>query len=563
MTARSLLLAAVGLAMLLCVSGEAILEIVEPPSLVTHFGGPVTPIREALFGVPPYGESITSRVLHSDGNPTACDVLTREQIPDIGEEPFILLVLRGNCTFVTKVRHAEMVGAEAVIIRDNRDEPRLPYMADDGTAGDVHIPSIMVNHEDGDSILAASGVTAQMTFTIEESDNVRIDFWTNSWDTITEEFKEEFGDVVRALGKDITVHPQLLVLDGSHWGCDTPAHICGEQCTNGGRYCAVDPEHHLGTGVSGANVIEENLRQQCLATVLSTSNQALWFNYTAQFNKECKDQWTSQCSYGQMANLGIDTTQVQQCVTSSGGTTADAENSILKQQLGLIVQQGIQLIPTILINGEAYRGGYSCPKPHDAYSCAILRVVCAGFTDGNEPAACFDSGGCPLGQLRDECGVCGGNGAFDQCGFCLRKNSSVFGKLCVDCAGVVGGSHTRDVCGVCGGSATTIAGCYSGTTDGSSRADQKCDCEGVSIATVVGVTLLFSVVITGAVSFLLWRQIQSLKRSMGVDGILSSYPLNPGGSDSVNPLISDLQPMSQGGNAGDSEYNALENQPEY
>lgn len=181
-----------------------------------------------------------------------------------------------------------------------------------------------------------------------------------------------------------------------------------------------------------------------------------------------------------------------------------------------------------MINGEAYRGGYSCPKPHDAYTCAILRVICAGYTDGKEPDACFDSGGCPLGQVRDECGVCGGEGAFDQCGFCLKKSSPLFGKLCVDCAGVVGGNHQRDYCGVCGGSASSITSCYSGSGDGST-ASTKCDCQpGVSMATVVGVTLLFVLIISGAMSFLLWRQIQGLKRSMGVDGILSSYPLNPG-----------------------------------
>jgi hypothetical protein len=42
---------------------------------------------------------------------------------------------RGVCHFVEKVRHAQMVGADAVVIVNNIEGNSLPVMADDGSAG--------------------------------------------------------------------------------------------------------------------------------------------------------------------------------------------------------------------------------------------------------------------------------------------------------------------------------------------------------------------------------------------------------------------------------------------
>ncbi len=42
---------------------------------------------------------------------------------------------RGACHFVEKVRHAQMVGADAVVVVNNIEGNNLPLMADDGSAG--------------------------------------------------------------------------------------------------------------------------------------------------------------------------------------------------------------------------------------------------------------------------------------------------------------------------------------------------------------------------------------------------------------------------------------------
>ena len=72
----------------------------------------------------------------------------------------IALVYRGTCTFVTKVRNAQNAGAAAVVIVNNvSDTPFGP--GDDGTGGDITIPSVMIGLSDGNTINGAlPGVNA-------------------------------------------------------------------------------------------------------------------------------------------------------------------------------------------------------------------------------------------------------------------------------------------------------------------------------------------------------------------------------------------------------------------
>lgn len=62
----------------------------------------------------------------------------------------IVLVERGGCHFVTKVRNVEKAGGSlAVIIDDQEDIPVHTIMSDDGTGGGIRIPSMMIGRKDG------------------------------------------------------------------------------------------------------------------------------------------------------------------------------------------------------------------------------------------------------------------------------------------------------------------------------------------------------------------------------------------------------------------------------
>ena len=61
----------------------------------------------------------------------------------------IFLVNRGKCPFTQKVRNCQNKGANLAIIMDNIDEGNYHIdeliMKDDGTGGDIHIPSILIS----------------------------------------------------------------------------------------------------------------------------------------------------------------------------------------------------------------------------------------------------------------------------------------------------------------------------------------------------------------------------------------------------------------------------------
>jgi hypothetical protein len=72
----------------------------------------------------------------------------------LGEERPIVLVRRGGCNFVTKVRNAQLVGANLVIIVDNEFEAtEYITMSDDGFGYLVKIPSVFIGEDDGSKIM--------------------------------------------------------------------------------------------------------------------------------------------------------------------------------------------------------------------------------------------------------------------------------------------------------------------------------------------------------------------------------------------------------------------------
>jgi len=154
------------------------------------------------------------------------------------------------------------------------------------------------------------------------------------------------------------------------------------------------------------------------------------------------------------------------------------ENKLLKDMVFEREKLGVYFLPTVTINGIAYRGTLSCAEPIDITACGVLTSICSGFKAGTEHAACLSSPGCALGAVRDICGVCGQNGKLDGCGQCLDQNDPAFkvngmfdacgvclnpgdkkwNMSCADCLGIVEGTRKFDECGVCGGPGKDLCG---------------------------------------------------------------------------------------------------------
>ena len=96
----------------------------------------------------------------------------------------IVLVDRGNCTFVTKVRNIEKLGVHLGIIADNMAEiTENLIMADDGTGSSVNIPSFIIRKGDADIIKqqllsSPAGVYVKAELEIIHPDNrVEYELW--------------------------------------------------------------------------------------------------------------------------------------------------------------------------------------------------------------------------------------------------------------------------------------------------------------------------------------------------------------------------------------------------
>lgn len=72
---------------------------------------------------------------------------------DYNEPAPIVMVERGQCSFVTKSFYSQLIGSKLCIIVDDRDENiEEIMMIDDGFGYNIHIPTVMVGKKEGDII---------------------------------------------------------------------------------------------------------------------------------------------------------------------------------------------------------------------------------------------------------------------------------------------------------------------------------------------------------------------------------------------------------------------------
>jgi PA domain len=376
--------------------------------------------REALFGVPPYGGSIQQSVYFADQDLCGTNVDATIGFPQrndggVWPAPYILMVERGGCTFVQKVRNAQRSGAAGVLIADNKClcsagdkckpdtedeecEMKEPIMADDGSGSDISIPSFLLFKEDADPIRevlkANQMVRVEMTWAIPKEDNrVEYDLFTTPTDEISRPFLNQFKVAALALGKHAKFTPHMYIYDGIKAGCQgfDGENQCYNLCTNNGRYCATDPDDDLDVGISGADVVRESLRRACIWQLYGQEDGVgeAWWNYVEEFSYRCKeeDYFTSdECINDVYIHAGVDKTKVDACITDSGGLEANEANTLMEAQLGEREAAGVVIIPSMYVDTAAIRGALEFA--------VVFKAVCAGYTSSTVPEVCLKCANC-------------------------------------------------------------------------------------------------------------------------------------------------------------------------
>ncbi|XXQ35525.1 PA domain-containing protein [Plasmodiophora brassicae] len=379
--------------------------------------------QPSLFGMPTYGRSLRGQIFWSSNRDDRAGCKPIQQTPNNpNHNPIVYMFERGGCTFVTKVRHAQDAGATAVIVKNDGDGP-LPHMSNDGSGMSIVIPSMIIKKSAGDKITnwaeqhPDAFIEVSIEYGLPESDVVDYRLWTSSMDPQAFEFKLNFRDIAKALEKKARFDVRYFFVSGKSYGCDK-GDVCGNQCTNSGKYCAVDPDHDLNEGVSGAQVVQENLREMCIfQQAKSGQKEYLWWAYVNEFRTKCASVNTvdEACSKSVVEKIdGLSWNGVHDCVQSSGGSDqTSGTNSMIEAELKAKEDDGVYLLPTLIVNGVTYYGSLSCPMPLDLAHCGVLKTMCTAYTNGLEPAVCSPSKGCELGKTRDACDRCNEPGSPD------------------------------------------------------------------------------------------------------------------------------------------------------
>ena len=325
--------------------------------------------------------------------------------------PFILLVDRGGCTFVQKARNAQHTGATAVIIADSKCQCKHekvctpeayesdceldePIMADDGSGGDITIPTILLFKQDADPIKSYLESNGEVKMELIWSsmildEHVEWDLWTSPTDDISANFKSEFKAAVQAFGESASMTPHMHIYDGLASGCrqkSTQKSVCFNLCTNEGRYCAPNPPENMDLyyGISGADIVTESLRRLCIWKLYGDDGVGIhWWNYIESFSKLCdtsEDFMTDECVQRAMTEADVEWDAVEQCIYDSGGLKEPGMNSLLQLQVKEQEKYGIVIVPAVYVNGVAVRGQLEFAN--------IFNAICSGYAPGTEPDIC-------------------------------------------------------------------------------------------------------------------------------------------------------------------------------
>jgi len=360
------------------------------------------------------------------------------------QSPFILMVDRGGCTFVQKVRHAQYAGAAGVVIADDQClctdlectnasgpneicEPREPIMTDDGSGGDISIPAMLMLKHDADAIKKEmidfnQNVQLQMGWTLPQADGrVECEMWTTPSEPVSKGFQKSWKYVVPKFEDHINFTPRQYIYDGVTASClsSKGENMCYTLCTNNGRYCAVDPDNDLNEGISGADVVNESLRRICIWERYGKDDGigAEYWAYINEFLDICDtpESFASlDCIKDVFKRAKVDISLIDSCMIDSGGTIGNKDNTLLNLELKAKMESNVIFLPTIFVNGVALRGSMSTNN--------VMNAICAGFLAGTAPEICDKCSGC-LDKM--ECvkndGACSGSSSSGDNGGGISK----------------------------------------------------------------------------------------------------------------------------------------------
>mmetsp|Transcript_3509 Transcript_3509/g.5069 ORF Transcript_3509/g.5069 Transcript_3509/m.5069 type:complete len:571 (+) Transcript_3509:217-1929(+) len=385
--------------------------------------------RDAMFGSPFKQTQLTGRVVYVTKHKDHDGCSENYQVPTRTDDSYqghvFFLVDRGDCTFMQKARIAQSKGAAAVIVVDNKCNPkekqviqshsdstkilealkcdtmseqRMPYMQYDHSGAAIKIPAFLIGKYDGAKIQDCYLMKEESDYTpkvLFDVDKAKAD-GCGKTDVVVQvavhvvEAKEvhwalflSANDIPKNIG---TLHkvatgfaekghftPRYLFYKAENFGCT--ASTCKNLCVFNEKeegYCFMSQTANTVT-TQGSQIVKENIHQMC---IWKSIGEEAWWKYMEQFEKDKCDQRQSLEECGQTARkkVGINEGEVDKCVHDEIKSFSTVKEAYLKSS-----SSGAFAL-SLTVNSVKQNFGLS--------NVFIAREVCRGLVAEDRPPIC-------------------------------------------------------------------------------------------------------------------------------------------------------------------------------
>lgn len=370
------------------------IKIVNPPELVSQFNNKHIEFSLSRFGnVQENFETIgklyyNTSALYNDG----CSPFTSKLEKYSVESPPIVLVDRGNCTFVTKARNVQHAGGSMVLLVNNEPRPvNFIIMIDDGTAFDIQIPVVLISQENGRKLknfiknnennkTLIDNIIVDVKLYNQYFEKVQIDLFLTSNEQLSYKFLKEIAPYYPKFEGKIKIVPYYVTHRLNQ-------NVDNKYCISKGKYCTTSFHHSQ----NGRAEIIENLYQKCTLLYYPLEESTIYFDYMKEFRGKCYKllfyKGLKRCRDSIYEKLKISKESIEQCIKNSFNSkeiTEDVfkekDNQILELEYKKKLEYDVTSVPVVYVNKKILKGRFT------AGNC--LKSVCADFS--KPPAICED-----------------------------------------------------------------------------------------------------------------------------------------------------------------------------
>ena len=367
---------------------EARLQIDEPLDIKRSFSSGSIDFNLATFGDIPYGLNMYGKIYYdADNNDSemACKDLNtikiEENIFSINDGNPIVMLDRGSCSFVTKTRNAQNIGAKAVIVVNNNDDYIHDiYAIDDGTGSDIKVPMMLISKSDGEKLKVFfrnklkyinQDLKVLMKFELKKSDKINFEIIWSSTNLEIYNLLSNLQEILNSFPAEsfhfypiyyIQSHPNFVPKFRLEKG-DIQKEINSPDCYANGHYCNFFDSEGLDLNVhQGQTVLMEDLRQICIFKERTQKNVTEFIEYTTSFYQNCLNitnpEFNTDCSKKAMRSLGYSEERIRvidDCISSSFGREPESEwykseNTLLHKEKKFLRRHHVIINPSIIVN---------------------------------------------------------------------------------------------------------------------------------------------------------------------------------------------------------------------